>query len=98
MKGIEYIRERQGAGCAGRMIPVLNRVNSAEPESSRAGLFGECGPMAVINECPVPSSGGFDSVLTEDVSFLSGVSSLCGHLTNDPAAASHLGGGESIAS
>lgn len=98
INGIEYIREGQGAGLAGRIIPVINRINCPEPESVLPQLFGESGQTAVINECPVSSSKGPDSVLTEDVTFLSGVGSLCVHLTYDSATASPSGGGESVAS
>lgn len=98
MNGIEYIRERQGAGHAGRIIPVFNRINGVEPRSVLPQLFGDCVQTAVINECPVSSSRGLDSALTDDAAFLSGVGNLCGHLTYDCIAASPSDGGESIAS
>ncbi len=98
INGIEYIRKRQGDGRAGRIIPVLNRINGVEPKSALPQLFGDCGQTAVIDECPLSSSGAPDSELTDDVAFLSGVGNLCGHLTYDHTVASASGGGESVAS
>jgi len=98
MNTLGYIKGRHGDGPAGTIIPVLNRLGGTDPDAVMPGLFTECRPVAVVKECPIPTSGDFPSVLTENVSFLSDISSLCGYITPVRAAAASAGGGESIAS
>ena len=97
LNSIECIKDRNGASPSGRIIPVLNRISGTKSEAAVSCLFSEFRPMAGINECPIPSAGGFPSVLTENISFLSGIDSLCAYITPIRAAVASEVGGESIA-